>query len=237
MASPQAHFRWDFSVLKSRSVYEISLFFFAVLKPYFWSIHMANNLILVISFGFKLNSNLNFDHPSLVGQLQARWVCCSPWNVQFLLLSLSHHALSLLFPPFLPSAYGMLPSLSNLPSPITGGRGGRGLRIHVRCSSSSMGTPQLFASFSSSGDSCVMSDNQEAMNDRAPLIAPPVHATKVSKTLLPLLCVLLNAPPHSSLLTIYDTSVYTTPYAYFIETLQSMQVAREPWSEAIRCTF
>ena len=157
---------------------------------------MANNLILVISFGFKLNSNLNFDHPSLVGQLQARWVCCSPWNVQFLLLSLSHHALSLLFPPFLPSAYGMLPSLSNLPSPITGGRGGGGLRIHVRCSSSSMGTPQLFASFSSSGDSCVMSDNQEAMNDRAPLIAPPVHATKVSKTLLPLLCVLLNAPPH-----------------------------------------
>ena len=45
----------------------------------------------------------------------------------------------------------------------------------------------------------MMSDNQEAMNDRAPLIAPPVHATKVSKTLLPLLCVLLNAPPPHSL--------------------------------------
>ena len=32
--------------------------FFAILKLYFWSIHMANNLILSISFGFKLNSNL-----------------------------------------------------------------------------------------------------------------------------------------------------------------------------------
>ena len=32
--------------------------FFAILKLYLWSIHMANNLILVISFGLKLNSNL-----------------------------------------------------------------------------------------------------------------------------------------------------------------------------------
>ena len=59
LASPQAHFRWDFSVSKSRSVYEISQYFFAFLKIYLWSIHMANNLILAISFGFKLNSGLN----------------------------------------------------------------------------------------------------------------------------------------------------------------------------------
>ena len=32
--------------------------FFAILKLYLWSIHMANNLILAIFFGFKLNSNL-----------------------------------------------------------------------------------------------------------------------------------------------------------------------------------
>ena len=32
--------------------------FFAILKLYLWSIHIANNLILAISFGFKLNSNL-----------------------------------------------------------------------------------------------------------------------------------------------------------------------------------
>ena len=43
-----------------------------------------------------------------------------------MLLSLSHHALPVLFRPSLPSAYGMLPSLSNLPSPITGGGGGGG---------------------------------------------------------------------------------------------------------------
>ena len=29
--------------------------FFAILKLYLWSIHIANNLILAISFGFKLN--------------------------------------------------------------------------------------------------------------------------------------------------------------------------------------
>ena len=33
--------------------------FFAILKFYFWSIHIAKNFILAISFGFKLNSNLN----------------------------------------------------------------------------------------------------------------------------------------------------------------------------------
>ena len=33
--------------------------FFVDLKLYLWSIHMASNLILAISFGFKLNSNLN----------------------------------------------------------------------------------------------------------------------------------------------------------------------------------
>ena len=32
--------------------------FFADLKFYLWSIHMTNNLILAISVGFKLNSNL-----------------------------------------------------------------------------------------------------------------------------------------------------------------------------------
>ena len=32
--------------------------FFADLKLYLWFIHIANNLILAISFGFKLNSNL-----------------------------------------------------------------------------------------------------------------------------------------------------------------------------------
>ena len=32
--------------------------FFADLKIYLWSIHMANNLILAISFSFKLNSNV-----------------------------------------------------------------------------------------------------------------------------------------------------------------------------------
>ena len=34
-------------------------FFLTDLKLYLWSIHMANNLILAISFGLKLNSNLN----------------------------------------------------------------------------------------------------------------------------------------------------------------------------------
>ena len=33
--------------------------FFAILKLYLWSIHMANNLILAISLGLKLDSNLN----------------------------------------------------------------------------------------------------------------------------------------------------------------------------------
>ena len=37
---------------------DITIFFFADLKLYLWSTHMANNLILAISFGFKLNSNL-----------------------------------------------------------------------------------------------------------------------------------------------------------------------------------
>ena len=32
--------------------------FFAILKLYLWSFHMANNLILAIFFGSKLNSNL-----------------------------------------------------------------------------------------------------------------------------------------------------------------------------------
>ena len=32
--------------------------FFAILRLYFWSIHMDKNLILPISFGLKLNSNL-----------------------------------------------------------------------------------------------------------------------------------------------------------------------------------
>ena len=52
LAPPQTHFQWNFSVSKPRSVYEISQYFFR------WSIHMANNLILAISFDFKLNSNL-----------------------------------------------------------------------------------------------------------------------------------------------------------------------------------
>ena len=59
LAPTQTYFRWNFSVSKSRCVYEISQYFFAILKLYFWSIHMAKNLILAISFGFKLNSNLN----------------------------------------------------------------------------------------------------------------------------------------------------------------------------------
>ena len=40
LAPPQAHFRWSFSVSKSRSVYKISQIFFVSLKLYFWSIHM-----------------------------------------------------------------------------------------------------------------------------------------------------------------------------------------------------
>ena len=36
--------------------------FFAILKIYFWSIHMDKNLILAITFGFKLNSNLKTYH-------------------------------------------------------------------------------------------------------------------------------------------------------------------------------
>ena len=58
LASPQTHFGWNFSVSKSRSLYEISQYFFANSKLYLWSIHMTNKLILAISFGFKLNSNL-----------------------------------------------------------------------------------------------------------------------------------------------------------------------------------
>ena len=54
LESPQAHSRWNFSVSK----WDITIFF-AILKLYLWSICMANNLILAISFGFKLNSNLN----------------------------------------------------------------------------------------------------------------------------------------------------------------------------------
>ena len=34
--------------------------FFAILRLYFWSIHMDKNLVLATSFGFKLNSNLKF---------------------------------------------------------------------------------------------------------------------------------------------------------------------------------
>ena len=60
LAPPQTHFHWNFSVSKSRCVcMRYHNIFFAILKLYFWSIHMANNLILAISFGFKLNSNLN----------------------------------------------------------------------------------------------------------------------------------------------------------------------------------
>ena len=40
LAPPQAHFRWSFSVSKSRSVYKISQIIFVSLKLYFWSIHM-----------------------------------------------------------------------------------------------------------------------------------------------------------------------------------------------------
>ena len=69
LASPQAHFQRIFSVSKSCYIYEISQLFFAILKFYLRSIHMANNFIAVISFGFKLNSNLNgqlyvHDHPT-----------------------------------------------------------------------------------------------------------------------------------------------------------------------------
>ena len=64
LASPYSHFWLNFSVSKSHSVYEISQYFFAILKLYLWSIHMANNLILAISFGFKLNSNLKIRKPS-----------------------------------------------------------------------------------------------------------------------------------------------------------------------------
>ena len=55
MASPQTHFRWNVSVSKSHSVYEISQYFFHWFKALPL---MANNLILATSFGFKLNSNL-----------------------------------------------------------------------------------------------------------------------------------------------------------------------------------
>ena len=58
LASPQTHFWWSASVSKCRCVYEISQYFFTDLKLYPWSNQMANNLILAISFGFKLNSNL-----------------------------------------------------------------------------------------------------------------------------------------------------------------------------------
>ena len=51
--------------------------FLAILKLYLWFIHVANNLILVISFGFKLNSNLDQLTISLVGMFPL-WVPPSP---------------------------------------------------------------------------------------------------------------------------------------------------------------
>ena len=56
LASLQAYFRWNFLFQNL-----IITIFNAVLKFYLWStcIHMANNLILAISCGFQLNSNLN----------------------------------------------------------------------------------------------------------------------------------------------------------------------------------
>ena len=35
---------------------------FTLLNVYYWSLRMANNLVLVISIGFKLNSNLNYSN-------------------------------------------------------------------------------------------------------------------------------------------------------------------------------
>ena len=62
LASPQTHCRWNVSVSKSRSVYEISQYFFHWFKAFLWSIHIASNLILATSFGFKLNNNLERTH-------------------------------------------------------------------------------------------------------------------------------------------------------------------------------
>ena len=74
---PQTHFRWNFSVSKSHCVYEISQYFFAILKLYFWSIYMAKNLILAISFGFKLNSSLNWPSYVHLGG-GGHWGMCIP---------------------------------------------------------------------------------------------------------------------------------------------------------------
>ena len=93
LASPQTHFRSNFSVSKSCSVYEISQYFFSDLKLYLLSIHMANNLILAISFGFKLNSNLKLSNILVP----------APFLPSFL-----HLLLSSFFAPFAPCACGLL---------------------------------------------------------------------------------------------------------------------------------
>ena len=58
LAPPQTHFQSNF-LFQSLVLYmRYHNIFFPDWKLYLWSIHTANNLILAISFGFKLNSNL-----------------------------------------------------------------------------------------------------------------------------------------------------------------------------------
>ena len=65
LAPPQTYFRWNFVFQNLAVCMRYHNNFFAILKLYFWSNHMAKNLILAISFGFKLNSNLKLDEQSL----------------------------------------------------------------------------------------------------------------------------------------------------------------------------
>ena len=74
LAPPQTHFRCNFSVSKSHCVYEITQYFFRYFKALLLIYHIANNLILAISFGFKLNSNLKTKIPSVFLDLIQKFI-------------------------------------------------------------------------------------------------------------------------------------------------------------------
>ena len=82
---PQTHFWWNFCFKISLCVWDITIFFFAILKLYFCYIHRANNLILAISFGFKLNSDLKWLEKVLKSPWISYWifmgyVWCTKWQ-------------------------------------------------------------------------------------------------------------------------------------------------------------
>ena len=96
--APQTHFRWNFSVSKSRCVYEISQYsvFSAILKLYFWSIHMAKNLILAISSVLNWTITLR--------DLMQSWFMAEVWAEEKIFFHLKNILLNLVLRLFSVSA-------------------------------------------------------------------------------------------------------------------------------------